>query len=86
MVEVTQLSFTWVEIAEMLVKKADIHEGKWLVTAEMSINAGILGATPTDSKPGVVVLLNRLQLVKAETGAPESLVVDAAKLNPVPAS
>ena len=82
MAEVTQFSFAWPEVTEMLIKKADIHEGQWLAIAEFGINAGIMGVTPTDAKPGVAILLTKLQLMKADANAPPSLVLDASKVNP----
>jgi hypothetical protein len=82
MVEVTQFKFEWQEIAELLIKKAHIHEGRWVVVPEYTFNAGIIGPAPTESKPGVALLLNSLQLVKADANAPSQLVVDAAQRNP----
>jgi hypothetical protein len=82
MVEPTQFKFNWTEVAELLIKKADIHDGRWVVVPEYTFNAGILGTNPVDSKPGVALLLNSLQLVKADANAPPQLVVDAAKANP----
>jgi hypothetical protein len=66
MVEPMQFKFNWTEVAELLIKKADIHEGQWVVVPEYTFNAGILGTNPTDSKPGVALLLNSLQLVKSD--------------------
>jgi hypothetical protein len=82
MPEPTQIGFAWAEVTELLIKKADIHEGRWMAIPEYSLNAGIIGPKPEDSKPGVAMLLNSLQLVKADQNAPALLVVDAAKVNP----
>lgn len=84
MPEPTQFSFTWAEVAELLVKRANLHEGRWVVLPEFSVNAGIIGQTPGDSKPGAAILLNSLQLVRAQADAPERLVVDASIINPKP--
>ena len=69
-------------MAELLIKRADLHEGEWVVLPEFTINAGVIGMSPTESKPGVAVLLNSLQLVKAAPGTPEQLKTDAAVVNP----
>jgi hypothetical protein len=82
MAEVTQYAFTWTEVGELLIKHQGIHEGQWIAIAEFTVNAGLMGQTPTDSRPGVMVMANGVQLQKALPGAPPHLVVDAAKVNP----
>jgi hypothetical protein len=82
MAEATQYSFTWVEIAETLIKKQDIHEGEWVASLEFAVNAGIVGQSPTDAKPGLFIFANTVQLAKAQPNSPPHLVVDAAKANP----
>lgn len=78
----TIISFTWTEVAELLIKKADVHEGRWVAIPEYSVNAGIIGQSPGDSRPGVALLLPSLQLAKADPNSPSQLVVDAAVVNP----
>lgn len=84
MVEVTQYTFSWAEIAEMLIKRQGIHEGEWTASVEFAINAGALGPTPNEAKPGLMVIGNNLMLSKALPNTPSHLVVDAAKVNPKP--
>jgi hypothetical protein len=84
MVEVTQYSFNWAELAEMLIKKQNIHEGQWMATVEFAISSGAFGvAGPADAKPGVMLLANGVQLIRAQPNFPQHLVVDAAKVNPI---
>ena len=89
MPEPTQITFTWAEVAELLIKKAGIHEGKWVVLPEFMVNAGVLasapamgGGVPLENRPGAAILLNSLQLTKAAHDIQPPLVVDAAKVNP----
>lgn len=82
MPEPTQFSFTWAEVAELLVKQANLHEGRWVVVPEFGVNAGIIGQTTSNSKPGAAILLNSLQLIRAQADAPAALVVDASIVNP----
>jgi hypothetical protein len=82
MAEVTQYTFTWPELAEILIKQQGIHEGEWLAVVEFAVAAGVIGQGPPEAKPGVLVTANGVQLQKAVAGAPQHLVVDAAKVNP----
>jgi hypothetical protein len=82
MAEATQYSFGLLEVAEALIKKQGIHEGKWVIVIEFTLNIGLLGATPPDVKPGVMILANSLQLVKAQEGSPPNLTIDASVVNP----
>ena len=82
MAEATQFSFTWAEIAEVLIKRQGIHEGEWMAGIEFTLNAGILGPAPGDARPGMMMLANGVQLMKAQPGSPPHMVVDAAKVNP----
>ena len=82
MAEATQFSFDLTEVAETLLKKQGIHEGKWVIALEFTINIGFVGLTPENVRPGMMVLANSVQLVKAQDGSPPSLVVDAALVNP----
>jgi hypothetical protein len=82
MAEATQYTFSWAEVAEILIKKQNIHEGEWVASIEFTINAGVVGTGPTDAKPGMIVTANNVQLAKAQPNSPPHLVVDAAKVNP----
>ncbi|MGJ4907993.1 hypothetical protein [Bradyrhizobium sp. HKCCYLS2033] len=82
MAEATQFTFELREVTETLLKKQEIHEGKWLLSVEFTINAGFMGLSPETGRPGVVMWANTLQLVRAQEGAPANLIVDAAVVNP----
>jgi hypothetical protein len=82
MAEATQYSFSLLEVTETLIKKQGIHEGKWAIGIEFNLNIGLIGMTAADVKPGVMVLANALQLMKAVEGTPSNLIVDAAAVNP----
>jgi hypothetical protein len=78
----TQYSFNWQELTELLIKHQGIHEGEWMASVEFTLNAGVMGQNPADSRPGMMTLINGIQLVKALQGTPSHLVVDAAQVNP----
>lgn len=80
----TQFSFTWAEIAELMVKKLDLHEGLWMPGIEYGLNVGVVGSSQEEAGPGLMAIATKLQLTKVEAGigGPEHMVVDAAKINP----
>jgi hypothetical protein len=82
MAEATQYTFSWAEVAELLIRKQDIHEGDWTAAVEFVVTAAVVGPTPTDAKPGLMVMSNSVQLVRTQPNTPPHLVVDAAKVNP----
>ena len=84
MVDVTQFTFSWADVAEALVKKQNLHEGRWMITTEFTISVGNMGVAPPTALPGLVAVANGLQLTAAKDDAPANLVVDAALANPKP--
>ncbi len=83
MAEPTTFTFSLTETTEALLKHQGIREGKWILAIEFGLNVGMMGTSPTDAKPGVMVLGNNLQLQRAiEPGSPTNLIVDAAVVNP----
>jgi hypothetical protein len=83
MVEVSQYNFSFAELAEALIKRQSLHEGKWLIGVELTVNVGIMGTAPETSRPGAMLLANQVQLVRAIPGQhPPHLIVDAAVVNP----
>ena len=47
MAEVTQYSFSWREVTELLIKKQDLHDGEWIAIVEYGIAAGMFGTKAT---------------------------------------
>ena len=84
MAEATQYTFNLREVAELLIQKQGIHEGKWVAAIEFTVNVGMMGVVQADVKPGVMVLANSVQLLKAQEGMPPNLIVDASAVKPQP--
>lgn len=80
MAEPTQFSFSWAEVAELLIKKVGVQEGKWVAGIEYTVSLGMMALDQTGSRPGAVLLANRLQLSKANPDTPPNMIVDAAEL------
>jgi hypothetical protein len=85
MAEPIQYSFDLREATVALIKQQGLHEGLWVLGFEMNLAAGLFGPTPAESKPGAMMLINTLQLMRHTSGLEDPKVVDAAIVNP-PAS
>jgi hypothetical protein len=72
------------ELATILIKHANIHEGLWGIAIEFGLFAANIN-TPTDLKtltPAAMALVQRVGLQPFETA--NNLTVDAALVNPRP--
>lgn len=68
------------DLAVLLIKHYQIHEGLWDLALEMQVAAGRMGPTPEQQLPGAMFIVSRIGLQKSE--APGPLTVDAAAVNP----
>lgn len=83
MPEVNQLFFQHKEIVELLIKKAGIHEGKWVLAVNIGFSAGNFGPTLDQLVPGAVLTVLGIGLNRATPETPDALKVDASLINPV---
>jgi len=86
MAEPVQFAFDLREATTALLKHQGIHEGLWMVGFEFAFAAGIIGGQAGELKPGAIVQIIKVQLVK-QTEQPEGspltpLIVNAAEVNP----
>lgn len=86
MPETPQIVFSYQELAEVLVKQQDLHEGIWGLHVEFDIAATLV--SDQDGKttvPAAVVPVQRIGIRRfdEEVG---NLTVDAAVVNPAPNS
>lgn len=71
------------QIAEILVKNQNIHEGLWGIAVEFGLGATNAGNSVTGQvHPAAVIPVLRIGLQRFD--APSNLTVDAAKVNPLP--
>lgn len=82
MPEVNQYSFKYKEVVEALIKKADIHEGKWQLIMQFGLAGANIGPSSEEAVPGAAVAINSIGLIRAQPESPESLVADASLANP----
>jgi hypothetical protein len=82
MPEVSQYTFKHQEVLEALIKKAGLHEGKWQLSLSFGLSALNMGPSPDQMVPGAAIGVLNFVLLKAQAESPESLVADAAVVNP----
>jgi len=78
--EPSQMTFSYKEVAEALVKKQGIHEGIWGLFFKFGMSASNMGPNENDLKPAVLIPLLEIGLQKFDKE--NNLSVDAAKINP----
>jgi hypothetical protein len=84
MAEPTQYAFDLREAATALIKHQGIHEGIWMIAVEFTLSAGLIGPSSAEVRPSAIAQVNKLMLTQAPEAVP--LAVNAAEVNPVPAS
>lgn len=80
MAEAKQITFSYKELAEILVKQQGIHEGLWGVFLRFGIRGANIGHTPEELLPAAVVPVIEIGIQKFDE--PSRLTVDAAVVNP----
>ncbi len=78
------ITFSYKELATVLIKHHGLHEGLWSVVVQLGLQAGNIkiGPAEEDVVPGVIVPLVKIGIQKQDKPTP--LSVDAAKVNPPP--
>lgn len=80
--EINQYTFSHKELVELMIKKAGLHEGRWMLMTTFGFTAGNFGPSDDQMIPGIVAAVQSLGIQRADQNAPSSLVVDAAESNP----
>jgi hypothetical protein len=84
MAEPRQIAYSYEELASLLIKEQEIHEGLWGVFFEFGIGGtNVSPAEGVDAVPAAIVPLQRIGLQKFDVKVP-GLTVDAAEVNPAP--
>jgi hypothetical protein len=82
MPEASQYMFTHKELVELMIKKAGIHEGKWVMAVTFGFGAINGGPTLEQMMPTGVVGVQSIGIQKAQAESPAILTVDAGVVNP----
>ena len=78
MAEAKLISFTYQELAELMIRKAGVKEGLWGVYMKFGIAGANVGQGPEDISPAAVVPVLEIGLQRFEE--PSRLAVDAASI------
>ena len=70
------------ELAALLVKQYDLHEGLYDLMLEFRIGVGSSGPTEAERLPSAMVSIGAVGLTRATQAGPTT--VDAAEVNPAP--
>jgi hypothetical protein len=81
MPEVNQYVFSHRELLELLVRKADVQEGRWVLLANFGFSAGNFGPSPNQMAPGAIVAVTQMGIQRAQPDTPEEMTIDAAAIN-----
>jgi hypothetical protein len=82
MPEANSYAFKHKEVLELLIKKADVHEGKWMLMANFGFSGGNVGPSPEEASPGAFVAILNIGIQRAGADSPSGLMLDAADVNP----
>jgi len=68
------------ELAAVLVRHYDLHEGEFDLLVEFQIGVGAVGPDPAAPSPGAMIGVSKVGLMPANAKGPTT--VDAAQINP----
>ena len=83
--QLTQLKFSYKEVAEALVRQAKLHDGIWGILIQFGIKGANIGTTDEpgdDIQPAAIVPVMQVGLQRFDKE--NNLSVDAARVNPRP--
>jgi hypothetical protein len=77
--------FTYQELAELMIKNLNLHEGLWGIYVEYNLGAANIALNPANPDPKVVAPAS-IAMIKSiglqRFDAPNNLTVDAGVVNP----
>lgn len=85
--KVDQFQYGNRELLEMILRAANVREGRWFLIASFQLTVANFGPTPDQQFPGAAVAIQSMGAHRARPDTPVEWVVDAAYLwrNPAPA-
>jgi hypothetical protein len=84
MPEISQYLFSSKELLEILIKEANVHEGRWVLMANFGITPGNYGPAADQMSPGILFAVTQIGIQKAPPELPDGAWLDAAVVNPPP--
>ncbi len=84
MAETKQITFSHSEVVEALIRQQDLHEGLWALYLEFGLQGMNAGPSTSELVPAALIAILKIGLQRVSEAS--NLAVDAAEVNPVPAS
>ena len=84
MPEVDQYTFVNKELLELLIKQADVHDGRWALRVSFTFSAGHFGPSSDQLCPGAVTAIQNVGIQRAQSNTPVEMTLDAKEVNPRP--
>ncbi len=83
MSQIDRYTFELKEMAEILLRHNNIHEGHWGIYVEFGLGAANIGVSPDGERvlPAAIIPIQKLGIQRFDQ--PNPLTVDAAVINPV---
>lgn len=83
MPEAKIFEYTYKELAEVLVRNQDLHEGQWGIYIKFGIRGGNIAAGPGgDVTPAAIIPVLKIGIQRFDEA--NNLTVDASEVNPKP--
>lgn len=80
MAEAKLYTFKFKELAEILVKSENLHEGHWGIYIEFGIQGTNIGPNESELVPAAIVPVMKIGIQRFDR--PSGLTVDASQVNP----
>lgn len=84
MPEANQYTFANKELLELLIKQADVHDGRWTLLVNFAFSAGNFGPSSDQMLPGAVTAIQHVGIQRAQADTPVEMTLDAKEVNPRP--
>ena len=84
MPEASQFLLGHRELLELLIKHANVHDGRWMLMANFGIAPGNYGPSPDQVVPGITVAIQKMGIQLADSATPVEMTLDASDVNPPP--
>jgi hypothetical protein len=78
------ITFSYKELATVLIKYQGIHEGLWALTVQFSFQAGMAKVGPAEEDVAIAAIIPLMKMGLQKLDKPNPLSVDAAEVNPPP--
>jgi hypothetical protein len=78
------ITFSYKELATVLIKHQGIHEGLWALTVQLALQAGMTKVGPAEEDVVIAAIIPLMKIGIQKSDKPTPLTVDAAQVNPTP--